>query len=130
MWSPGRWVAATGGENGWPPVRFVRVTRYVCRCSADAAATMELIGANARVNSKLPPAMSIRLSFILRPPCRSPFGSDLRAPGNLRVGRDRAVEMANLTKSYAGLGLLGLFAGTLAIFAVAPPIMYGARGYP
>jgi len=31
---------------------------------------------------------------------------------------------------YAGLGLLALFAGTLAIFVVAPQITYGASGFP
>ncbi len=31
---------------------------------------------------------------------------------------------------YAGLGLLVLFAGTLAIFVVAPQITFGASGFP
>jgi uncharacterized membrane protein YkgB len=31
---------------------------------------------------------------------------------------------------YAGLGLLVLFAGTLAIFVVAPQVTYGPNGFP
>jgi uncharacterized membrane protein YkgB len=31
---------------------------------------------------------------------------------------------------YAGLGLLVLFAGTLAIFVVAPQLTYGPSGFP
>jgi uncharacterized membrane protein YkgB len=31
---------------------------------------------------------------------------------------------------YAGSGLLGLFAGTLAIFVVAPRVTYGPSGFP
>lgn len=38
--------------------------------------------------------------------------------------------LAGRALRYAGLGLLVLFAGTLAIFVVAPQITYGPNGFP
>ncbi len=37
---------------------------------------------------------------------------------------------ANLGVKYAGIALLGLFAGTLLIFLIAPMVTYGDAGFP
>jgi uncharacterized membrane protein YkgB len=38
--------------------------------------------------------------------------------------------LANVATKYAGLALVGLFAGTLFIFLVAPRVVYGDAGFP
>jgi uncharacterized membrane protein YkgB len=41
-----------------------------------------------------------------------------------------ALLVAGIAVRYVGIGLLGLFAGTLAIFLVAPKVTYGDAGFP
>jgi uncharacterized membrane protein YkgB len=49
--------------------------------------------------------------------------------GVLEVGA-AGLLLAGRALRYAGLGLLVLFAGTLAVFVVAPQVTYGPSGFP
>ena len=41
-----------------------------------------------------------------------------------------ALLFLNVRTKYAGLGLVGLFSGTLLIFLIAPKVVYGDAGFP
>ena len=41
-----------------------------------------------------------------------------------------ALLVAGIAVRFAGIGLMGLFAGTLAIFLIAPKVTYGDAGFP